>query len=280
MIPTVRALIAGNSGSGKTTLAWHLYLKQMPRILVIDQTGEWNGKVDVETDTLPDLVDAIRELARKGRWSVSYSLLDDRYEDLVDWLIPVPEIAGSPSIAVGGMTLLNDEVDLLAPFGPPSRHIRTLYRRSRHAGLSVLSLTSAPGNVSKEVARQSTHRIALFLDEPADIKYMTEAMRWTPEQVDYWLAWTQRFPHGAAWREVQTGRLLWLTDDRQAQDSAQAAVSARQQSQQPQPERRLQLVKPQPDADSQEQSSNGGKIGVQDEEPTGDDDSADESVET
>lgn len=274
MIPTVRSLIAGNSGSGKTTLAWHLYLKRMPRYLVIDQTGEWEGKVDIEADTLPEVVAAIRELAPEGSWSVSYSLADDRYEDLVDWLIPVPEIQRSPCIALGGMTLLNDEVDLLAPFGPPSRHIRTLYRRSRHAGLSILSLTSAPGNVSKEVSRQSTHRIALFLDEPADIAYMTDAMRWTPQQVDYWQEWTRRYPHGAAWREVLTGRLLWLTDQGQAQaDEASHQPAKQQPTEQPPPP-----AKPLADADSLEPPQKSRVDDVEEQQPANEQESSDDSI--
>ena len=278
MIPSVRSFIAGNSGSGKTTLAWHLYLKRMPRFVVIDQTGEWNGITNREVDTLDELAAVMRELAPKGKWSISYSVADDRYEDLVNWLVPVPDISGSPSIAVGGMTLLNDEVDLIAPFGPPPDHIRTLYRRSRHAGLSILSLTSAPGNVSKEVSRQSTHRIALFLDEPGDIAYMTKAMRWTPEQVLYWQQWTADHPHGAAFRETQTGRLLWLADAK-AQPVLQASPSEIDQrsQQQPQPQP-YQPATQLPDADSLEPSDDARDKQQEEHEPADEQESSQQSV--
>lgn len=249
-IPTVRSFIAGNSGSGKTTLAWRLYLSQMPRYIVIDQLGEWNDKVDITTDTLPELVAAIRELAPRGRWSVSYSLADDRYEDLVMWLIPLPDAQASPIIAVGGAALLNDEIDLIAPFGPPPSHIRTLYRRSRHVGLSVISLTSVPANVSKEVTRQSTHRIALFLDEPSDVRYMADAMRWTPEAQAQWEAWTRRYPHGAEFREVLTGRRLLLTGQGQTVDATTTQPEPDLPEPQPQPEPQRQQAERLPEPES------------------------------
>lgn len=277
MIPSVRSFIAGNSGSGKTTLAWHLYLKRMPRYVVIDQTGEWNGITDVEVDTLDELAAAMRQLAPKGKWSISYSNVDDRYEDLVYWLVPVPDISQSPSIAVGGMALLNDEVDLIAPFGPPPRHVRTLYRRSRHAGLSVLSLTSAPGNVSKEVSRQSTHRIALFLDEPADIDYMVKAMRWTPEQAEYWQAWTQRHPHGAAFRETLTGRLLWLRDAKAQPQEREQDQNGQRVRPQP-PEQPHQSIEPKADADSLEPSDDARDDDIEEQEPPDNNNGGDETI--
>lgn len=212
MIPSVRAFIFGNSGSGKTTTAWNIYLSRFPRRLILDSTGEWTGRVDIEATTIEETVHAIRMLAPRKAWTVSYSMLDNRFPELVNWLVPVPFLDESPARIVGGMVLLMDEVDVLAPYGPPPPHMRDLYRRSRHCGLSVISCTQRPGAVSKEVPSQSNHRIAHFLDEPSDIAYAIDSMRWKgqPDLVAQWQGWTQRYPHGAAWRETQTGKLLWL----------------------------------------------------------------------
>lgn len=225
MIPTVRAFIAGNSGSGKTTYAETLYISRFPRRIILDQTGEWYGRCDVYTSTLGNFVDTLRRIAPRKRWTVSYDLSDDCFPELVHWLVPVPNLSESPASIVGGCVLLVDEVDLVAPFGPPPEYIRSLYRRSRHCGLSVVSLTQAPSNVCKEVTRQSQHRIALFLDEPADIAYMCDAMRWQLEERNHWLNWCRRYPHGAVWKETQTGKLLLLSEAQTLPVSWDASVS-------------------------------------------------------
>jgi hypothetical protein len=180
--------------------------------LILDQTGEWTGRVDVETTTVPETVAAIKRLAPQGKWTIAAALDDDQLPALIRWLIPVPTLGESPVLALGGMVLLVDEVDLVAPQGPPSREIRTLYRRSRHVGLSVISATQRPGNVSREVSAQSQHLIAHFLSEPRDRDYIVDAMRWDRPQTQRWLEWVRRHPHGAVWKEVQTGRLLYLPE--------------------------------------------------------------------
>lgn len=212
VIPSVRVFFAGNSGSGKTTGAWRLYLSRFPRQIILDQTGEWLDKVDYTANTLGDLANAIRQYAPDREWTIAYTLLDDRFADFVRWLVPVPNVDTSPILAIGGAVLLVDEVDLLAPQGPASVEVRTLYRRSRHAGLSVVSATQRPANVSREVSAQSQHVVAYYLSEPRDRDYIADLMRWNPNQVQEWIDWTRLHPHGAAWKEVQTGRVLWIPD--------------------------------------------------------------------
>ena len=217
MIPTIRVFIAGNSGSGKTTGAWRWYMSRMPRVLVIDQIGEWEERVDFATNSLGDVVTTMQMLRNQSKWTIAYSLSDGRFVDLVRWLIPRPNVEGSPSIAVGGMTLVIDEADLLAPTGAPEE-VRTLYRRSRHVGLSIISATQRPANVSREVSAQSTHVLAYRLREPRDRDYIADLMRWDSAQITQWVAWTQVHPHGAAWKDLQEGRELWIPETGQPQD--------------------------------------------------------------
>lgn len=212
--PSVRAFITGNSGRGKTTLSNRLYLAKMPRVIILDMTGEWEGKVDASTYSLAELVQVVRNLAReRGRWRVALALDPNELEALVQWLVPVPEVKRSPILSVGGAALLVDEVDLLAPPGTASTPIRTLYRRSRHVGLTVVSTTQRPANVSREVSAQSNHAVALTLNENRDVEYISRLMRWDIAAADRWRQWTRRHPHGGVFRDLQSGRQLWIAED-------------------------------------------------------------------
>lgn len=209
---TLRAFLAGNSGSGKSVRAWSLYLSAFPRRLLLDLTGEWSDRADQVTDTVAGTVDAIRALAGRGRWTVAAGLDASQLPELVDWLMPVPQLHASPILAMGGAVILVDEVDLLAPPGTSKEAVRTLYRRSRHVGLSVVSTTQRPANVSREVSAQSTQAVALHLSEPLDVDYMGELMRWDRPTVEAWRAWVHRHPHGGAWQDLRTSRRLWLPE--------------------------------------------------------------------
>lgn len=210
--PSLRAFLAGNSGSGKSTRAWDLYLQGFPRRILLDMTGEWTKRADVRVENVPQLVDAVRSLAGRGRWTIAVSFDPAEMPDLVDWLIPVPQLDQSPVRVLGGLVILVDEVDLIAPQGPAPEEVRTLYRRSRHVGLSVVSTTQRPANVSREVSAQSGHAVALYLSEPRDRDYMIDLMRLETPTVTTWLRWTQRHPHGGLWKDLQKNRLLWLPE--------------------------------------------------------------------
>lgn len=209
---TVRALFTGNSGSGKTTRAYDLYLRHYPRQIILDATGEWTERCDHVSFDLADLKRAVVSYSRSGRWVIVGQLDDAEIPALIEWLIPTPNVDKSPILAVGGAVLFLDEVDLLAPAGVAPRHIRTLYRRSRHVGLSVVSCTQRPANVSREVSAQSTYLCAHFLSEPRDRDYMVDVMRWSKEEAATWLRWCRQHPHGAALKNVQTGETHLLPD--------------------------------------------------------------------
>jgi hypothetical protein len=257
MIPTQRIFIAGASGSGKTTGAWRWYLSRMNRRIVIDQLGEWTEFADATVHTLPEFVQVVREYHHKPKWTITYSAGDDRFYDLVRWLVPTPDVSTSPVLALGGAAMLVDEVDLVAGQHNASPEIRTFYRRSRHVGLTILSATQRPANVSREVSAQSTHIMAYRLTEPRDRDYMADVMRWDSLALDRWLYWTGRHPHGAAWKEVATGRVLWLPESGEpvvasavAWPSELRASGPRELPRSPEPQR--QQPKRQPESESLE----------------------------
>lgn len=207
---STRVFIAGMSGAGKSTAAWRLYLEHFPRRILLDQTGEWAEHADVVVYSVPEFSWALRKYAPVGRWTISLELMPEDLPDLVDYLIPVPNLEDSPIRTCQGAVMLADEVDLIAPPKTATREIRTLYRRSRHIGLSVVSTSTRPENVSKEVTAQCQQILCLQLQEPAAYDYMSSAMHVDLRQA--LPAWTARHPHGGLWREVLTGRVLWLTE--------------------------------------------------------------------
>lgn len=208
---TVRAFIAGSSGSGKSTAAWRFYLQNFPRRILLDPTGEWGGNSDATVYNVQELSLQMRRLAPRGRWTISVALDgEDDIEELVDYLIPVPHLERSPIRQMGGAVLLVDEVDLIAPPHTARREIRTLWRRSRHVGLSVVATTQRPESVSREVTAQSQHVLCLQLVEPAALEYMAKIMRVDLSALP---AWWNANPHGGLWRDVLAGRSLWLSED-------------------------------------------------------------------
>lgn len=208
---TLRAFIAGSSGSGKSTAAWRHYLEKYPRRILLDFTGEWVNNADATVYSVQELSVQMRRLAPRGRWTISAALDgEDDIQELVEYLIPVPHLERSPVRQIGGAVLLVDEVDLIAPPHTARQEVRTLWRRSRHVGLSIVATTQRPESVSREVTAQSQHVLCLQLVEPAALEYMAKIMRVDLSQLPTW--WKQN-PHGGLWRDVMTGRSLWLSED-------------------------------------------------------------------
>jgi hypothetical protein len=207
-----RIFIVGISGSGKTTGAYTWYLSKAPRVLIVDQVGEWTGRVYETANTLPEVYAAIVKARKEGQWRISYTNMDNRLHDLIRWLLPLPDVQKSPVLAMNGMVLMLDEVDLIAPTGGAPEVIRNLYRRSRHVGLSIVSATQRPANVLREVSAQSTQVLAYRLTEPRDRDYLADLMRWNQQELEQYVLWTRRYQHGAVWRDLVTGQTLWIDD--------------------------------------------------------------------
>lgn len=217
--PSERVFIAGVSGSGKSTAAWRMYLAKFPRRILLDQTGEWTDPSrfpqgypgpDVTVYSVPELSYALHKYAPTGKWTIAASIDLEEMPDLVDYLIPIPDIAQSPIFACHGAVLLVDEVDLVAPPRSLLKEVRTLYRRSRHAGLSVVSTTQRPEAVSREVTAQSGQMLCLALTERSAYAYMSDAMG--TDLTTSLPGWVRQHPHGGLWWERQTGRKLWLSE--------------------------------------------------------------------
>jgi hypothetical protein len=212
MKQAARVFIVGISGSGKTTGAYKWYIEKAPRVLIVDQIGEWEGRVYETANTLPEVYAAIESARKEKKWRIAYTNMDNRLHDLLRWLLPLPNVDRSPVLAMNGMVLMLDEVDLIAPTGGAPEVIRNLYRRSRHVRLSIVSATQRPANVLREVSAQSTQVLAYRLTEPRDRDYLADLMRWNQEELQRYVLWTHRHQHGAVWRDLVTGQTLWIDD--------------------------------------------------------------------
>lgn len=208
--PSRRVFIAGISGAGKSTAGWRIWLQPAPRHLLIDYTGEWARHAHVTTYTPGATVDAIRRLAHQGRWTIAAALdPDDDLPELVQWMVPLPDLTRSPIRTLGGVTMLLDEVDVAAPPGSLRPHIRTLFRRSRHVGLSLVTATQRPEAVSREVTSQSQDVLAMMVVERAAYDYLRAVAQIDPGTLR---AWTAQHPHGGLYVNRTTGARAALTE--------------------------------------------------------------------
>jgi len=208
--PTLRVFVAGCSGSGKTTWAWRLFVARFPRRLVWDVTGEWTGRADVEAHDVASLHGALAGVARRGRWTIRLTADLGELAGVARYLVPVPDVSRSPVRALGGAVLLADEADLWAPPGGLAEGVRTLWRRSRHAGLSIVACTQRPEAVSREVSAQSRYVLVLRQVEPRAYDYLGRLLGC--DLRPGLLAWTEREPHGGVLADLWTRRYYWLSD--------------------------------------------------------------------
>ncbi len=187
---SLRGIAVGQTGSGKTWWMWRHVLSHARRLLVCEQTGEWQRLAPHARFAYgyDDTVAALRASASRPHWCIVATLTQDEIFDLVDVLIPVPNISDSPAAHMGGMTLFLDEVDLVIPQGAPEPG-PSIYRRSRHAGLSVMSATQIISNVNKQITSQSDFIAVLSINEPNCVDYLESRMgRETWDEAAQWIA--------------------------------------------------------------------------------------------
>ena len=175
---------------------------------MLDPLGEWSDFASAECYTVGEAVDAIRHLVKRDpKWTVVIQLPPDDLAELVNWLIPIPDLQRSPVLAMKGAAMLIDESDLVAPPRGMAEEIRTLYRRSRHVGLTLISTTQRPANLSREASAMSTQAIMLKLTEPRDIAYMVDTLGLEAATVTEWQRWTRLHRHGGLWWQRDGSRL-------------------------------------------------------------------------
>lgn len=175
-----RICVVGTTGSGKSEFQRrHIFAKE-PRLLVVDNTGEWKRKLpDAEGPYmgLSALYDGLRRAAGRSRWQVIAVLDNEELEALTtDALLP-QDIGRGFAAQVGGMGLALGEVDLIVPGSLAPASLRGLWRRGRHARLSIYADTQAPSSISKEVTRLCEWLVVFRLYEENDVEYLKRRLR-------------------------------------------------------------------------------------------------------
>lgn len=178
--PSERATVAGQTESGKTEFLIRHFLSgsRVPRLLIVDRTGEWLAR-EPQAPTALGLADTVRlldEYANKSRWRIITSLSNDEVMQLGKALVGIPDVNKGFSYNVGGMALALSEVDLLVPIASAPEELRSLWRRGSHAGLSIFADTQRPSNVSKETTSQCRWLVFLALYEPSDVEYVRKQL--------------------------------------------------------------------------------------------------------
>lgn len=207
--PTFRYFITGRTQSGKTRRMESDVLERMPRVIMVDQTGEWfgrtpsNGARMIEAYDLERTVAALRELAGRSRWWLSTTLNSEELEVLRRVLMPEGNLTRGPAVAMGGITIALDEVDRV--IGAGVSPLRDFWRRGRHAGISVAAATQRIGNVSKEVTSQCDVIGVMALHDPNDCRYLAGLMG--DEVATRALAWVNGRPHRVAYFKPGSGVL-------------------------------------------------------------------------
>lgn len=204
---SIRGAVFGRSGSGKTYYVRERWFPHFPRLIILDQTGEWRSlerENGGRADGLGQLVAAMQAKAGLRRWRIVADLDAEEVEEFATIIIPRGAVDRSPSRLLGGMALFIDEVDLVAPINA-TPGIRSIFRRGRHAGLSVISASQRPANVSKEVTSQAQFLAILALHEKNDVAYLRQVLG--AETAGEALAWANSAPWRVAIYSPRTGAL-------------------------------------------------------------------------
>lgn len=166
--PSLRAFVCGVTGSGKSTLLRDLFIARYPRTIILAHTAEW-GEPDALS--LPELRRTLRKVAGRGYWRVVAALEPEDAPELAELL--APRVVGRPSFAqaVGGVALAVDEVDVIAGRSC-APEVAALWRRGRHAGLSIFAATQRPADVNRVVTSQSQWLGLCRTHEPRDLAYL------------------------------------------------------------------------------------------------------------
>lgn len=222
-VPSTRVFAAGATGSGKTHFLRTQVIPGTPRAVFVDFVGEWErrrrelrGRVVVAT-SLGDAARALRDVARVREWSLIVQCDPAEFPALARLLVPAKFTDHEPvyARAVGGLALVCDELDLLAPHNAPPE-VLGLWRRGRHAGLSIYAATQTPASVHPIVRGMSRYLVLCQMHEPNAVRYFAATV-----PPDVLARLTTLPPHEVLLFDAHTRRTLHLDSRARVQwDSA------------------------------------------------------------
>lgn len=179
MIPaSVRVFACGMTESGKGYWLRRLFLARVPRLVVLDPLGEYadpkifEGRRVYRADSVEEVRKSLGLAVRNGsRWVVVSQLPPEQFAALGSVFVPATVSRPPFAALVGGVGLVCEELDLVAPSNP-TPEVRGIWSRSRHVGLSIFGATQRPHGVSPIIRSQSRFHVICRQDEPADVDYL------------------------------------------------------------------------------------------------------------
>jgi DNA helicase HerA-like ATPase len=207
-----RAFAMGVTGSGKTTLLRKLFVARAPRVIALDVTGEWEADPGFPhvARSLDGLLRALEHFAtrKERRWHIAAQLSDEETQELAQLLVPETAPRSGLCQAYRGIAIAVDEADTFAPQSAPPA-VRALWRRGRHAGLSIYAATQRPSAVHRDVTSQSRWLIVAQTHEGRDLAYLRQLLPAEPYRA------LERLPRYHAVLFDALYRRAFLLDERQ-----------------------------------------------------------------
>jgi len=171
---SARVFAVGTTGSGKTTALRRIWLERTKRALILDVTGEWLQEKGARVvDSWPELVAELRAVAGRDHWRIVAPLDELDPVELTDLLLARGAGGLTYPGAIGGMALVVDE---LAEFQTQLQRVRSLWRRGRHAGLSIFGASQTPADVARLVTGQSRWWLVCQIFEPRHVDYLARTL--------------------------------------------------------------------------------------------------------
>jgi len=177
-VSSERVFVCGASGSGKTELLRRAFLPRAPRLLILDQTGEW-PELEPEAPVaygFRQAAELLAAVAHLPEWTgIAYLDAPELLRLSSRLLVPFPNPrALSYARRIGGMALLADEIQTWASSSYYPPELKNLFRIGRHVRLSIYAATQRVGNCSKEVTAQCRFIAFLRQEEPLDVDYLRD----------------------------------------------------------------------------------------------------------
>lgn len=164
----------GQKGAGKSSLI-RRWASQHPRTLWLDAVweeleGAPAGSIAYDLDELQAL---LRDRARHSHWRLIFAGARADYPAAVQLLQPVHPRAPGYAQAVGGVTVVCGEADVLAPNnGRMEESVRDLIHRGRHHRVSLFAAARRPAEVARDLSSQADLLVFFQVAEPRDVQWV------------------------------------------------------------------------------------------------------------
>ena len=166
--------VVGRKGAGKSTLL-RTWAAQHPRTVWLDPMLEEVQRIGSQHACydLAGLRLQLRAKASRRRWALVFAGEPRDYPAAVALLQPAHPTVTGYAQAIGGVTLVCGEADLLLPNNglvPPA--VRGLIHRGRHNRLSLLAAARRPTEVARDLSAMADLVAVFATHEPRDVAWL------------------------------------------------------------------------------------------------------------